>query len=273
MSLENISSAELGRIAAIIKSEAGIHLPEEKKSLVSSRLGKRVRALKMNGFGEYCDFVTSSAGADERHEMLSALTTNVTRFFREDHHFEHLRDNVLPDLIERARSGQRVRIWSAACSSGEEPYSIAMTVLAAAPDAAKLNLRILATDIDPKILAQARRGAYPAEALEPAPKDLAERCFETDCANGVTAAQCVRELISFKLLNLIGDWPMKGPFDVIFCRNVLIYFEQDTQDKVISRFAKLTASGGTLCLGHSERVSNDLSGLYESTGFTSYRRR
>ncbi|MEM8753851.1 MAG: protein-glutamate O-methyltransferase [Pseudomonadota bacterium] len=263
---------QLGRIAALVREDAGIHLPAEKLSLVSSRLGKRVRALKLKDFGAYCDFVGAAEGAEERRSMLHALTTNVTRFFREDHHFEELKRDYLPRLIETARAGGRVRIWSAGCSSGEEPYSIAMTVLGQAPDAARLNIKILATDIDPNVLAIGAAGAYSEEALAPAPKELADRHFSRGDDGLRQAGDEIRRMISFKSLNLIADWPIKGPFDAIFCRNVIIYFEQSTQDKLIARFADLTRAGSGLFLGHSERVSPALSEKFERSGFTSYRR-
>ena len=173
-----LSRRDLSEIAAMIYADAGIYLNDTKASLVYSRLSKHIRNLGLSGFREYCALVSSPEGAQARREMLSHLTTNFTRFFRENHHFEHLRDEVLPGLIARAKSGGRVRIWSAACSDGQEPYSIALTVLAMFPNAADYDFKILATDIDPKILAQARAGIYDDNALEtcllytsPSPRD------------------------------------------------------------------------------------------------------
>jgi chemotaxis protein methyltransferase CheR len=161
-----LTRRDLTEIAAMIYSDAGIFLNETKASLVYSRLSKHIRNLGISGFREYCSLVSSQAGAAPRREMLSHLTTNFTRFFRENHHFEHLKSDVLPELLARAKNGGRVRIWSAACSDGQEPYSIALTVLSMLPNAADYDFRILATDIDPKILALARAGAYDATALE-----------------------------------------------------------------------------------------------------------
>ena len=155
-----LTRRDLQEIAAMIYSDAGIYLNDTKASLVYSRLSKHIRNLGLKGFREYCALVQSPNGAQTRREMLSHLTTNFTRFFRENHHFDHLKSEVLPGLLARARSGGRVRIWSAACSDGQEPYSIALTVLSLMPNIADYDFRILATDIDPKILAQARAGVY-----------------------------------------------------------------------------------------------------------------
>src|SRR5690606_9557236 len=152
-------------------------------------------------------------------------TTNVTRFYREPHHFDHLRDRVMPGLAERARQGGRVRLWSAACSNGQEPYSMAMTVLSVLPEAADLDVRILATDIDPNMVAEGRAGVYSEETLEAAPSLLRHRWFQKARGPGqLSAHDTLRRLVAFKELNLIGDWPMRGKFDAIFCRNVVIYF-------------------------------------------------
>lgn len=271
-SIEQLTSAELARIAVLVREAAGIHLPEEKRSLVGSRLGKRVRAMRLSGFEAYCDFVESPGGEEERAEMLHALTTNVTRFFREEHHFQELREELLPPLINAARKGGRLRIWSAGCSSGEEPYSIAMTLLGLEPGAANLDIRVLATDLDPNVLAIGDRGVYPTEALEPAPQALVKKYFEPTGDGDQAATAELRGLITFKRLNLIKEWPIKGSFDAIFCRNVIIYFEQSTQDTLIGRFAELTKTGAGLFLGHSERVSPMHSSTFERAGFTSYRR-
>jgi len=161
-----LTRRDLADIAAMIYADAGIYLNDTKASLVYSRLSKHIRNLGLSGFKEYCALVSSEQGSAARREMLSHLTTNFTRFFRENHHFDHLRDEVLPGLIARAKSGGRVRIWSAACSDGQEPYSIALTVLGLFPNATDYDFKILATDIDPKILAQARAGLYDDGALE-----------------------------------------------------------------------------------------------------------
>jgi chemotaxis protein methyltransferase CheR len=265
---------DLVDIAAMIYSDAGISLNETKASLVYSRLSKHIRNLGLSGFKEYCSLVSSPAGAAERREMLSHLTTNFTRFFRENHHFEHLKTEVLPELLARAKSGGRVRIWSAACSDGQEPYSIALTVLAMMPNAADFDFRILATDIDPKILALARAGAYDEAALETVSPAMRKQWFQEAEIQGrrkFLIDDRVKRLITFNELNLMAQWPFKGTFDVIFCRNVVIYFDEPTQVKIWSRFADLLPVGGHLYIGHSERVSGEAKHVLDNTGITTYR--
>lgn len=269
-----LTRRDLSEIAAMIYADAGIYLNDTKASLVYSRLSKHIRNLGLSGFREYCTLVSSQEGAHARREMLSHLTTNFTRFFRENHHFEHLRDEVLPGLINRAKSGGRVRIWSAACSDGQEPYSIALTVLGMFPNAADHDFRILATDIDPKILAQARAGVYDENALETVSPAMRKQWFQDVDAGGRRRYQIsekVKRLITFNELNLMTQWPFKGGFDVIFCRNVVIYFDEPTQMKIWSRFAGLLPEGGHLYIGHSERVSGDAKALFDNTGITTYR--
>jgi chemotaxis protein methyltransferase CheR len=269
-----LSRKDLADIAAMIYADAGIYLNDSKASLVYSRLSKHIRNLGLSGFREYCALVSSPEGAGPRREMLSHLTTNFTRFFRENHHFEHLRDEVLPGLLNRARSGGRVRIWSAACSDGQEPYSIALTVLAMMPNVADYDFRILATDIDPKILAQARAGVYDENSLETVSPAMRKQWFREVDAGGRRKFQVddrVKKLITFNELNLMAQWPFKGGFDVIFCRNVVIYFDEPTQMKIWSRFSSLLPEGGHLYIGHSERVSGDAKNLFDNIGITTYR--
>ena len=269
-----LTRRDLTEIAAMIYADAGIYLNETKASLVYSRLSKHIRALGLKGFRDYCTLVASPEGASARKEMLSHLTTNFTRFFRENHHFEHLKAEVLPELLSRARAGGRVRIWSAACSDGQEPYSIALTVLSLMPNVADYDFRILATDIDPKILATARTGAYDANALETVSPAMRKQFFREVDGGGRQKFQVddrVKRLITFNELNLMAQWPFKGPFDVIFCRNVVIYFDEPTQMKIWSRFAGMLAEDGHLYIGHSERVSGDAKAEFDNIGITTYR--
>lgn len=265
------TDADFARIARRAHADFGLHLPETKKDLVYSRLAKRLRQLGLRDFHSYCGLLDGADGEAERAHMLSALTTNVTHFFREVHHFKLLREQVLPPLIKTAREGGRVRIWSAGCSAGQEPYSLAFTVLDLCPEAGKLDLRILATDVDPQILLQAEAGLYPAEDLNTLP-DMARR-YIAPVTGGFTIADRARDLVRFGKLNLIEDWPMRGPFDVIFCRNVAIYFDKDTQSRLWTRFAGLLPDGGYLFIGHSERVSGPADTVLHSTGVTAYRKR
>jgi chemotaxis protein methyltransferase CheR len=271
-----LTTADFKSIAAMLHADAGIYLPESKSSMVYSRLAKRLRVLGLRSFRDYCELVGSVKGVDERQQMLAALTTNVTRFFREPHHFEHLKRVVLPPLLEEAQAGKRIRIWSAACSSGQEPYSIALTILSLMNDAPRYDIKILATDIDPNMVADATRGIYADSLMAEVPKDLRERWFTKQRDGGSlnwSVSESLRELVSFRELNLIGTWPMKGPFQAIFCRNVVIYFEDDTQRKIWSRFQSLLSPGGRLFIGHSERVSGPAAQGFETEGITTYRLR
>ncbi|MFN3362416.1 MAG: protein-glutamate O-methyltransferase CheR [Allorhizobium sp.] len=269
-----LTRRDLNEIAAMIYSDAGIALNDSKASLVYSRLSKHIRNLGLSGFRAYCQLVASPEGSAERREMLSHLTTNFTRFFRENHHFEHLRDEVLPGLIQRAKSGGRVRIWSAASSDGQEPYSIALTVFQAFPNVLDYDFKILATDIDPKILAIARQGAYDEQALETVSPAIRKQWFKEVEIGGRRKFQVddrLKRLITYNELNLMAQWPFKGKFDVIFCRNVVIYFDEPTQMRIWTRFADLLPVGGHLYIGHSERVSGDSKNDFDNIGITTYR--
>jgi chemotaxis protein methyltransferase CheR len=269
----SFTSEDFQAIAALIYEQSGISLTETKASLVYSRLAKRLRKLGLTTFAEYCALIDSPEGETERGAMLNALTTNVTRFYREPHHFVHLRDEVLRPAIPFLKAGGRMRLWSAACSSGQEPYSMALTLLSVLPDAQQFDIKILATDIDSRILEQARTGVYPDDLVSPIPAAQRDRWMRRDPndRHAWVMGEEVRSLVTFKELNLIGDWPVRGPFDAIFCRNVMIYFDDPTQEKICGRFSPLLAPGGRLYIGHSERVSTRISSLV-SDGLTVYRR-
>lgn len=261
------------RIAAVLKAETGITLSEVKAPLVYARLVKRVRDLGMESFRSYCALISCDEGADERKRMAAALTTNVTRFFREPHHFQHLREEVMPALARHATRGGRVRLWSAGCSSGEEPYSIALTILSVLPEAERLDVKVLATDIDTNMLTRGQAGVYSEAETQPIPADQRERWFHPrgDGAErlwGASKALC--NLVAFRPLNLMSVWPMRGPFQAIFCRNTVIYFEEPEQRRVWTQLADLSAPGGVLYVGHSERVSG--TDLFQPMGLTTYRR-
>lgn len=265
-----MTAADFGRIARSVQGEFGIFLPEAKKDLVYSRLLKRVRTLALPDFTAYCNLVESAAGTAERTEMLSALTTNVTHFFREMHHFDLLRDKILPPLLQCARKGARVRLWSAGCSSGQEPYSLALTVLSLLPEAARHDIRILATDVDPQVIARAREGIYAAADCATIPEPMLSQ-FTDRTVEGLRIGDAARALISFAPLNLMDDWPMRGSFDVIFCRNVAIYFDAPTQERLWQRFAGLMRPGAHLLIGHSERIAGPAEASLENVGITAYR--
>lgn len=263
------------RIAAMLYADAGIHLPESKATLVYSRLAKRVRLLGLESFHAYCELVaTPNSGADERQRMLAALTTNVTRFFREPHHFKHLEEKVLPPLLALARQGKEVHIWSAGCSNGQEAYSIALTILGLMPDAASLDVRVLASDIDPNVVAEGRLGEYPASVLDAVSPELRKKWFKPIKNENETrwsVADELRTLVSFRELSLIADWPMRRRFNAIFCRNVVIYFDDRTQKQLWSRFLPALTKGGYLYIGHSERLSGPAADCFDSDGITTYR--
>jgi chemotaxis protein methyltransferase CheR len=272
-----LTKEDFQQIAGIAQSDAGIDLCEAKASLVYSRLTKRLRLLRLESFQNYCALLSSERGGEERQHMVAALTTNVTRFFREQHHFEHLKAHVVEPLVATARAGGAVRIWSAACSSGEEPYSIALSILSAMPDAASLDVKVLATDIDPDVLRKGQAGIYGEAAMAPVPADKRQRWFtpQTGGEGGKAwrAGAELRKLVTFRNLNLIGHWPMRGPFHAIFCRNALIYFKEETQLEVWSRFVPLLAPAGRLYIGHSERLFGDVATMFVNEAITTYRLR
>lgn len=268
-----LTGDDFRRIAAMIRTDAGIILEESKATLVYSRLAKRLRSTGLKDFTEYCDLVSEDHGAPERAMMLAALTTNVTRFFREPHHFDHLKTKVLPSLLEKVKRGGRLRLWSAACSNGQEPYSIALVILSLLPNAADYDIRILATDIDPNMVAEGNEGIYSQSVLDAVPTDIRRKWFQPIGGDGARYAvsEEMRKLTSFRQMNLNGKWPMKGKFDAIFCRNVVIYFDEATQFTLWSRMAPYLEPGGSLYIGHSERVGGPASNLFHNDGVTTYR--
>ena len=270
----SISDGDFAVLARIVQQESGICLTPAKKGLVVSRLARRLRDLGLADMAAYCRHLQSPAGRAERGMLISSLTTNVTRFFREEHHFRMLSEEVLPPLLAGAARGRRVRLWSAGCSTGQEPYSLAITVLERMPDAASRDVRILATDIDPVVVATAERGVYSDETLAGLSAERRRRWVTPveDAPGQGRIGPAPRALISFGTLNLLGQWPMQGLFDVIFCRNVVIYFDAGTQDRLWRRFARILPEGGELFIGHSERLSPSVQPCFLNTGITRYRR-
>lgn len=266
--------ADFRQIAELVHSEAGIVLTETKANLVYSRLAKRLRTIGLRTFREYCTLIQGVDGVDERQAMIAAMTTNVTRFFREAHHFEYLKTRVLPGLLDGARKGGKVRIWSAGCSSGEEAYSIGVTLLELAPDVAELDVRILASDIDPEMLRRGNTGIYALRQMGDIPPEPRRKWFRAVQGSGgsdLEVGEELRDLVRFRELNLLREWPMRGKFDIVFCRNVMIYFDDETQNTVWDRFAGLISPGGILCIGHSERITVGIH-PYDLVGQTIYRR-
>lgn len=249
---------------------AGIVLSEQKRELVYSRLARRLRILKLDRFSDYCQLLESNQGAVELGHFINALTTNLTSFFREKHHFDFLQQKLLPDWLQRAPADARLMLWSAGCSTGEEPYSIAMLV-AQALQGRRNSARILATDLDTEVLATAAAGVYRNERLAEIPADLVRRWCKLTEDNRIQMAPELKSLIEFKTLNLIQPWPLKGSMDVIFCRNVVIYFDKPTQQKVFEQFYQVLNPGGYLCLGHSESLGA-MQSQFEVLGHTLFRK-
>lgn len=250
----SLSEREFSRIKNRVYQVAGISLSDAKRTLVVSRLSKILRALELPSFDAYVDFLERSGSAEDSQNFVNALTTNLTRFYREDHHFEHLRSHVGALIAEKPR-GARLRIWSAGCSTGQEPYTVGLDLLGAFPELARWDFKILATDIDTAVIAKAARGIYPENELAGLSSERA-RPFVKSGDGTIRIPDAVREVVSFKPLNLIAQWPMKGPFDAIFCRNVAIYFDKPTQGGVFGRFSKLLAPEAFLYIGHSENLGS-----------------
>ncbi|WP_298675687.1 CheR family methyltransferase [uncultured Sphingomonas sp.] len=246
------------RLAAFIHDQAGIKMPANKKAMLESRLRRRLDATGARTLDEYCDFLFAGTNADrERPHLINAVTTNKTDFFREPVHFTYLRETLLPALA--ARGSQPVRAWSAACSTGPEAYTIAMVLDDFAAGGAGPAFGILATDIDTEVLAIARAGIYPAQLLDPVPPLLRHKYVmspRNPARREVRIAPALRSAIGFARLNLMDDhYPIGAPMDLIFCRNVLIYFDKPTQFRVVSRLTDCLAPGGHLFLGHSESIT------------------
>jgi chemotaxis protein methyltransferase CheR len=268
-----LSTEEFGRIADIAKREAGLSLSPAKKSMISARIARRLRATGQADFGGYVAFLKSRDGAEELRMLISALTTNVSHFFREDHHFRLLETDLLPRIEADARAGRRVRLWSAGCATGQEPYSIAMTILRRFSDAAAHDLRILATDIDEAALDRAVRGKYSQRELDAVPPADRKRFFRDTGIGDMEVGADLRALVRFRPLNLVATWPVRGPFDVVFCRNVVIYFDAATQAALWPRLHRVIGPDGVLFIGHSERLDPASAQGFSSIGVTSYRKK
>ena len=268
-----LSQPEFDRLRELVREHTGIALSEAKRQLVYGRLARRLRALRLDSFGEYIELLEDGDPA-ELEEFVNAVTTNLTSFFREPHHFEYLASDVLPQIVSRDNGVRRARIWCCAASTGEEPYSIAMVLREAAPMLTGFDMKVLATDLDSAVLATGTTGIYAAERLKTVNGTRASRFFRK--GSGAQAGKFrvqdeLRNLITFKQLNLMHEWPMRGPFDAIFCRNVIIYFDKDTQRALFERMAALQRPGDYLFLGHSESLYR-VSDKYELVGRTIYRR-
>ncbi len=247
---------------------SGIVLGEHKKELVYSRIARRIRKLNLLNFNQYCQYLDDHREV-ETNEFLNSITTNLTSFFRESHHFEYLAKTVIPEW-KKTKIGKPIRIWSSACSTGPEPYSIAITVKKNM-DVKQFDVKILATDLDSEVLAKGRAGEYALKDIEQLPKDYLTSFVRNEKSGMGMIKPDLKELIKFNRLNLLGPWPMKTQFDVIFCRNVVIYFNKETQKELFDRLADSLIDGGYLFIGHSETL-HGVTNRFESIGRTIYKK-
>lgn len=266
----SLSDQDFEAIAKFAYKHFGLAMSPSKKPLVSSRLSRKLRKQNIRVFKDYLARLEGPGSEGERSELLSLLTTNVTQFFREPHHFETLRNDVLPPLIQQAKRGGRVRIWSAGCSIGQEPYTIAAVLHELCPDAEKMDIKILGTDIDPVVVQKAQAGEYPIDDFDQIPKANKFPLEKGQKPDTARVPAHLKSKVTFGVLNLIEPFPFKGKFDAIFCRNVAIYFDNPTQQKVWSAFQKSLNPGGYLFIGHSERMSGPASEQLTPAGITTY---
>lgn len=265
---------DFASLRKLVREITGISLNDAKRELVYGRLSRRLRALGLKAFADYRDLLLSPGGAAEFGEFTNAITTNLTSFFRENHHFEYLRDNYLALLAQKAGASRRIRIWCSAASTGEEPYSIAMTVVEAIPEWERWDIKILATDIDTEVLDKCRQGVYREDRVAGMARARVDRHFDRIQDSTGTRYKVkphLANMIAFRQLNLMHKLPMRGPLDVIFCRNVIIYFDKDTQRDLFERMAPLQRPGDLLFLGHSESLFK-VSESWNLVGKTVYRR-
>ena len=261
-------------LRGLVNRHTGITLADSKMELVYGRLARRLRALNISSFDQYCRMLKTDPG-DELNNFVNAITTNKTDFFREMHHFEYLTNTALPYLLKERKNTKRIRIWSAGCSTGQEPYSIAMVIHDAVRDLANWDVKILATDIDSNVINTARNGVYQQEQIKLLPQDITKKWFSYgsgENAGKVKVAEKLKDIISFKVLNLMEQWPMKGKFDILFCRNVVIYFNKSTQAVLFDRFAEYLQEDGILFIGHSESLHN-ISNKYDHIGQTIHKKK
>jgi chemotaxis protein methyltransferase CheR len=270
-----LSNDNFNFLCQFVYDTAGIVLNASKKEMVYRRLTRIIRERRISSFTAYCELLKVNI-EQEKNYFINAITTNLTSFFREQHHFDYMSQHELPTLMQNGSTGpKRLRIWSSASSTGEEPYSIAITVLEAMKShLGQWDVKILATDIDSNVLEAGKNGTYDERRIEDVPREFKEKYFNKGIGineNKVKVAKQLQALITFKKLNLLHDWPMKGPFDIIFCRNVIIYFDKKTQQELFARYYEMLTPGGLLILGHSENLGK-YQVYFESVGRTIFRK-
>jgi len=260
-------------LRSLVNKHTGIKLSDSKRELVYGRLARRLRSLGLTSFDPYCRLLKTDPDT-ELVNFVNAITTNKTDFFRESHHFDFLCKKIIPDLLGLHHLSRRLRIWSAGCSTGEEPYCIAMMLMESIPNITNWDVKILATDIDSNVLLKAERGVYNQETMQGVSKARRIRWFKKgkgENAKLFCVSPQLKQLITFKQLNLMNDWPMRGPFDLLFCRNVVIYFDKQTQAKLFDRYADIMADYSYLFIGHSESLYS-VTDRFEHLGQTIHRK-
>ena len=269
------TKADFDDLRKLVRERTGIVLQDHKRNMVYSRLARRLRTLGLRSFSDYLKRLEGREGAEEIGILINAITTNLTKFFRENHHFDHLGSTVVGETARGQGIGNnKLRIWSAGCSSGEEPYSIAMTLRGKLPGIDKYDAKILATDLDTNMLDKGRGGLYPIDDAKGIPQEYQRKYVDMKSREAdrlAVMSKDLRKLIAFKHLNLLDRWPMHGPFDAIFCRNVMIYFDTPTKQKLVQQFASLLRQGGWLYVGHSETLTFARE-RFEMLGRTIYRK-
>lgn len=258
-----LTEEEFNKLRRLVFDAAGISLSDAKRELVISRFSRRLRALNLSTFGEYYNFVISPDGQSEMQNFVNSITTNKTDFFREPHHFDFLRDQFVPECLRLGR--REVRVWSAGCSTGEEPYTAAMVLHHYLTEPHGIRVKVLATDIDTSVLDSARTGIYDERQIKPIPDEMLRRYFlrgKDDSAGLYKAKDILKEVVTFRQLNFIAEnYPVSAIFDVIFCRNVIIYFNNDTKRRVLNRLSSYLTRGGYFIIGHSETLFDMVDGL------------
>lgn len=267
-----LSAADFDRLRSLVREHTGIVLNDSKREFVHSRISQRLRELRLGSFAEYCDLLASPGNA-EQTAFVSAVTTNLTAFFREKHHFDFIAQTVIPELEQHFPREKRIRCWSAACSTGEEPYSLVITLFEHLKLASQWHLEVVANDIDKDVLMTAANGIYPERQLTGLSEQQITQWFNTDyCEPGYKAVNdALRRQLTLLQFNLLERWRLSDLFDIIFCRNTLIYFDRDTQNQLVGRFKQQLKPGGYLFLGHSESMPARDPEL-ERIGPTIYRR-